>query len=243
MSWLYKLERKFGRLAIPNLMLFVVIGQAGIFLIETLFPVTMAASLINLNTSLVLHGQVWRLLTFIFVPTDSSIWVVLISLYFYYFIGATLEKVWGSFIFGVFYFMNILAAIAAAFITGYGINLFINLSLLVAFAVVSPDYEFLLFFFLRIRAKWFALIEGVFAIVTFIFSDWSVRAAILGSLLVLALFFWRDVASIFRKATRFRKSRNHFRTQMREWEREFAQNRRRARQPDQDWKDDQGSEV
>lgn len=248
MLWLYKLERKLGRFAIRNLMLFVVIGQAGIFLIDYLFPVYQAVSLINLVPSLVLHGQVWRLLTFIFVPTGGSIWVIILSLYFYYFIGATLEKVWGSFKFGMFYFLNILAAIAAAFITsvftpfGYGVNYFVNLSLLVAFAFVSPDYEFLLFFFLRIKAKWLALAQAVFSIVILIIADWSTRAAVLASLVVLVMFFWRDVFSVFRKATRFNKSRNHFRSQMRDWEREFSRNQRRARRQDENWQDDQDNE-
>lgn len=235
MRFLYKLERKLGRFAIHNLMLFIVIGQAVVFLINYFSLAPGAVALFTLNSSLVLKGQVWRLLTFIFVPASFDIWGIIFSLYFYYFIGSTLEKVWGSFKFGVFYFMNVLAAIAAAFITGgNGENLFINLSLLVAFAVVSPDFEFFLFFLLRIKAKWFALVNAAFVLYYFIIGNWPTRAAILGSVVVLVLFFWHDVWNLLRNATRYRKTRNNFRTQTREWEREFDQNQRRARRSKED---------
>ena len=76
MNWLNKLERKFGRIGVPNLMLYIVVGN----LIVYLFDIFMFAkggvtfsSYLSLNPDAVLHGQVWRLITFVFIPPETSL--------------------------------------------------------------------------------------------------------------------------------------------------------------------------
>ena len=100
--WMDKLERKIGRFAIPHLMRYIVFGNVAVLLISMFQP-----SFVNtlvLAPELVLNGQIWRLISFIFIPPSGyNIFFVLISLYCYYWIGDTLEKMCGAFRFNVYY--------------------------------------------------------------------------------------------------------------------------------------------
>ncbi|MCQ4808402.1 rhomboid family intramembrane serine protease, partial [Intestinimonas massiliensis] len=94
----------------------------------------------------IFHGQIWRLVTFIFVPEGSKLFFVAISLYFYYFIGNALEQEWGSARFTVFYGIGVLVNIAVGLVLTflYGLNYpwpvvsmyYINMSLFFAFAAL-----------------------------------------------------------------------------------------------------------
>lgn len=189
MRWLYKLENKFGRHYIRNLMAVVVIGMAGVYVLDLFFaPSGMAiSSYLSLSRAAILQGQVWRLITFIFVPGSNSIWL-LITLYFYYMMGRMLEQAWGGFRLNVYYLFGMLGAIVAMFFTGYGTNTYLNLSLFLAFATIAPDTRFMLFFFIPIKAKWmavaYAALLAVQLVQTFLFYS---PLAGLYSLISLAL--------------------------------------------------------
>ncbi len=72
MKWVYKLERKFGRICIPHLMLVIIAGQAMVYLANLLNPDILLLSRFSLNWAAVMHGEVWRLLTFVFIPQSTS---------------------------------------------------------------------------------------------------------------------------------------------------------------------------
>src|SRR5690606_29801116 len=113
-----KLERRYGRYAIKNLMLYIIGLNALIFFWVQVNPA--ALNTLILHPSLVLRGEVWRLVTFIFIPpTFSPLWLIF-TLYFYYLVGSGLEQAWGSFKFNVYYLVGMIATILAAFITGHG---------------------------------------------------------------------------------------------------------------------------
>ena len=97
MKWVYKLERKFGRICIPHLMLVIIAGQAMVYLANLLNPDILLLSRFSLNWAAVMHGEVWRLLTFVFIPQSTSPLGLVLTLYFYYLIGNTLENTWGDF--------------------------------------------------------------------------------------------------------------------------------------------------
>ena len=82
------------RFGIPNLMLYVVGGNVIVYLLMMFTSANDANALafLTLNTAAVLKGEVWRILTYVFVPTTSGLFWLLISLYFYYWIGSTLER-------------------------------------------------------------------------------------------------------------------------------------------------------
>lgn len=157
MKWVYKLERKFGRICIPHLMLVIIAGQAMVYLANLLNPDILLLSRFSLNWAAVMHGEVWRLFTFVFIPQSTSPLGLVLTLYFYYLIGNTLENTWGDFQFNVYYLCGMLGAILAAALTGYGTSYYINLSLFFAFAMLYPDFQVLLFFIIPIKMKYMAL--------------------------------------------------------------------------------------
>ena len=121
------MERKFGKYAIPNLPLIIVIIYGFGFLMNLVKPEWIY--FITLNPEAIIHGQVWRLVSWIFVPDSASnVFFVLIFLFFYYSIGKNLEIAWGKFAFNFFFFMGIFLTIIGAFLLfGY-------------FKFIAPDY-------------------------------------------------------------------------------------------------------
>ena len=208
MNWLNKLERKLGRYAIPNLMLWL-IGAYGIgFILAQVAPGIFAYLL--LSPYHILHGQIWRLVTWIFMPTDSNLFSLVIMAIFYYQLGTTLERNWGTFRFNVYIFGGMLFTVLGAFIlygimaitaggaspelisysisTGFSTN-FINLSIFLAFALSYPDMQVLLMFVIPIKMKWMAIVYGVLVVLEFFISGWAGKVSIVMSLLNFIIFF------------------------------------------------------
>lgn len=111
---LAKMERKYGKYAIRNLPLYTTIIYAAGFLMFQIWPDIIG--LFTLNIYAILHGQVWRLFTWILIPDNSGIFWALLSMYFYFSIGRTLERTWGSFLYNVYYFSGLFWTVAGAFL-------------------------------------------------------------------------------------------------------------------------------
>ena len=139
MNWLDRLERRMGRRYIRNLMQYLCIGMLGVFVLEYLPLKSSAVQLLYFNRALILKGEVWRLVTFLFVPPTGSLIWILFNLYFYYFLGTALEQYWGSTRFTLYYLIGTLGAIAGGMIAGVGTNQYLNLSLLLSYAVLNPE--------------------------------------------------------------------------------------------------------
>ncbi len=205
-----KWNRKLGRYAISNLMLYIVAGMALVYVADLALSMTKGISLVSLlafDKAAILRGEVWRVLTFVLLPPDSSILFILFALYFYWLIGSALENQWGSFRFNVFYFCGVLCTILSGLITGYATNQYLNLSLFFAFALLYPDFQIMLFFMLPIKIKYLAILDAVFFLVSFIFSSWPGRIALLIALANIALFFGRDFINMIRNWDRRRRFR------------------------------------
>lgn len=153
----------------------------------------------------ILQGQVWRVLTFIFVPSTDNMLFLAISLYFYWLIGNSLENEWGSFKFDVFYLCGVLGSIVFGLITGFATAEYLNMSLFLAFAILYPNYQVLVFFFIPIKMKWLALIDLVGLILLFVFVGWPGKIALLVAFVNIALFFWRGLYYRIKNAFRRRK--------------------------------------
>jgi Rhomboid family. len=214
MNFLNKLERKAGKLAIPHLMFYVCGGMLAVFLTDYLLPQVGLGNLLMLDLAKVAQGQIWRLITFILIPVDYSPLWILFSLYFYCLIGESLEREWGSFRFCLFYLTGMIGAILAALLTGGGTNLYLNLSLFLAFAFFYPDYELLLFFILPVKVKYLALIDLIMMVIWLVTGTWSVRTAVIFSLLNVVLYFGGYFLKHFRQWLSFRKTRSNFRKYM-----------------------------
>lgn len=209
MKWIDRLEFKFRRFGLENLMIYVVSTMLVALLAEMILglPVT---QWISLDRAAVLRGEVWRLITFIFQPPATSpIWVF-ISLYFYYFIGSSLENAWGASKFTIYYAFGILGAIIAGMITGYGDNAYLNLSLFLAFAQLYPDQQLLLFFVIPVKVKYLAYVDWALLGIAFLLGGWPQKAAVLASILNFFLFFGRDFWDSFNNWRRYGKRRRQF---------------------------------
>ena len=161
------------RFGIPNLMRYIVIGNAVVYFLSMLSRNADAAALdfLAFNLNGLLHGEIWRIVTYIFVPGYSSPFALLIALYFYYWIGSTLEREWGTPKFTLYYLggaaLTVVGVILTSLISGnYYLTLagtgYVNLSMFLAFAVLFPNMTVLLFFIIPIKIKWLAIVDGVF---------------------------------------------------------------------------------
>ena len=212
-KWLNWLERKLYRFNIPPIMKYIVFAMGGVFVLDLMLSMTTAyttrlnlTAYLVLDISSVLQGQVWRLITWLFVPQQDNLLWMLLSLYFYYMIGTTLENRWGARRFLIYYVIGALANIAGAFIAhaitgyGYGVNTYLYYSLFLAFAALYPDMQFMLFFFLPVKAKWLAAIDLLYFLLAIITGGTSLRMAALASLVNVALFFGEDIYQLGRRA-------------------------------------------
>ena len=179
MSFLNRLERKLGRFAIPHLMYYL-IGLNIFGVILNLMRPGIFSQYLSLNAEAIMHGQVWRIVTFIIQPPDStSIFWSAIMLYIYYLIGSQLEQVMGTFKFNAYIFMgvilHVIAALIAYALTGVSYPIgtsYLYLSFFFIYAMAFPNARFLLFFLLPVRGMWIAVLDGFYFI-------WAIIQAVL----------------------------------------------------------------
>ncbi len=201
MGFFNELERKYQKFAIRNLMYYILFFYAAGLIIWLVNPMIYSTYL-SLDAGKILQGQIWRLVTFLIFPPAFGNWKFtqllfgVIALFMYNSLGQTLENIWGSFRFNVFFFMGVVAQIAASFIgyfvfgqtwlltTGY-----LNSAIFLAFALYYPDASFLLFFVLPIKAKWLAVAECVIYLYDFLKGDVSTRVQLIISLITIIVFF------------------------------------------------------
>ena len=181
---------KHPRFGINNLMMIICIANIAVWLFSAMDTTGLLVNLLTFSPYHILRGQIWRLVTFVFVPMYSSPFSLLISLYFYYFIGSTLERQWGTGRFTIYYLCGILLQVIYGFIiyltTGinYGMSAnYINLSMFFAFATLYPDNVVLLFFIIPIKMKWLAVIDSLY----FAYSIFSNLGAGMGLMSFLPL--------------------------------------------------------
>ena len=190
-SLLSKLERRLGRFAPVNLTLWLVGLQAAAYIVIRLKPE--AESDFMLAPSLVAQGEVWRLVTFLFLPWQvgggvlGPIWMIF-AMMMLYTVGTSLEAAWGSFRYDAFLLLATLATIASSLVFGGVTNQYILTSLWLAFAVEFPDYEILLFFILPVKMKWLGLLGGGFIIWDLITGGMAARVGITVAMAAFLLF-------------------------------------------------------
>lgn len=209
----FDMERRLRRLSIRNLMNYIVGGMALCYVLIMFMPGL--TGYLTLSRAALMRGQIWRLITFIFIPNGSNMFFLLMSLYFYWMIGSTLENQWGTFKFNLFYLVGVIGSILAALITGYAHNAYLNLSLFLAFAAIYPDHQILLFFFLPVKMKWLAILDIVLYLYMFIVGGFSTRITILLCLANVILFVGGDLLNTLRREAGYFKTRRNFRRAMR----------------------------
>ena len=213
----YNLERRLRRYTIADLMKYIAIGQGLVYILMFVWPTlgnTLYASIV-LTRSALLRGQIWRLITFVFVPPAGSPIFVLFALYFYYMIGVALERRWGKVRFNLYYGVGTVCAWIACLLTGYATNTYLNLSLFFAFAAMFPNEEVYLFGILPIKVKYLALVDVLIYLQQFIAGSASTRVTIVLCLLNVILFLGGDLLNTLRRESQYWKTRYNFRKTMR----------------------------
>lgn len=202
MDFFAKLERKYSKYAIKNLMYYIMILY-GVGLVIQIMPGMgmMYWQYLSLDASAILGGQIWRVFTFLMYPPAlgnfvfDSVFLGVLGLFVYYNLGQTLENLWGAFRFNVFFLMGVLGQIIATLI-GYLVfqeslqmtTGFLNFSIFLAFAIYFPNAQFYMFFVLPVKAKWLAVAECAVYLYSFILGTTSTRWEIAISLANVIIF-------------------------------------------------------
>ena len=205
MRILNRLERRFGNGGIPNVTLALIMAQVAVYIIsKTNQNPEEVMKAFYLVPSLVMEGQVWRLLSFLAVPPVSNPIFAFFFWYLFYLMGNSLEQFWGMFRYNIFLLIGYLATVAASFLFPNvpASNGFLQGSVFLAFAFLNPDFVLYIFFILPVKIKWLALITWISYAYLLIFGEWNTRLLIVASICNYLLFFWSDIKDRIRTGKR-----------------------------------------
>jgi membrane associated rhomboid family serine protease len=176
---------------IPNLMLYILIGNVLVYVLDLVSNGTCSAML-YFSRYAIFHGEVWRLITFLFVPSTTSMLSFVLSLFLYYFIGRALENLWGPGRFTFYYLLGVIFNLLFGLVVGYTTNYYLNMSLFFAFATLYPDTQFLLII-IPVKAKWLAWIDLAFFAIEMITGTFPYNMLPLVAMLNYLVFFGEDL--------------------------------------------------
>ena len=214
---------KHPNFGIPNLMKIIVFGQIAVYLVDLISRLMFSQSwmsILQFYPAYILHGQVWRLVTWVVVPYASSPFMLLLSCYFYYWIAAMLEREWGTARFTLFYLSGMVLSVLLGLAMGLvqmnttftisPINLgyYLNLSIFLVLAVLYGEMQVLLFFVVPVKMKWMALIDVVLVVLDMVdltrMGYWMLDLVPLASFVNFVVFtwpFWRAKLGLARHKT------------------------------------------
>ncbi|MGI6122953.1 MAG: hypothetical protein ACOYIG_02040 [Acetivibrionales bacterium] len=226
MKRLSRLELRYGRYAISNLTLYIAALNLAVFLLSVFSRGYGIVGLLTLNPNRIIKNlEIWRLITFVFIPETFSIFWILFSVYLIYMLGESLERYWGTFKLNVYYFVGMLGSIIAAFITyifaktGAMTGYYLNMSLFLAYATLFPEQEFMIFFILPVKVKYLGMLDAAFLLYSIYFSisigAWYQAVAILVAIINYLLFFGKDFIKWIKLRRQVAKNRKRFFDQVR----------------------------
>ena len=165
MNTVKNLRRNFERFCyqhrnkgIPNLMLYISIGTAIVYILSMMDNSSTLYYALHFDRELILHGQVWRLFTYVFTHNVGNILLQMISLLCYFSLGKAMENIWGTFRFNLFYFTGVVLMDLFCMLFGGNADVtYLNLSLLIGYATLYPNAQFLIFFIIPVKAWILAL--------------------------------------------------------------------------------------
>lgn len=234
-------ERKFGKYAVRNLSLVLIVCYVVGYIIQVFAPGIV--SLLTLNPYAILHGQIWRLVTWVLIPPDSLDLFTIIMLLFYYNVGSSLERIWGTYRYNVYLFSGMLYTIIGSFLAlliywliartvGAEVNpvvvqtastlfstFYINMSIFLAYAATFPDAQVLLMFVIPVKMKWMGVAYAVLLLIQLLGGVGSTvfnifyRIALVASLLNFVI-FWITSRGRISMSPKQAKRRQEFRSEV-----------------------------
>lgn len=204
MSFLQKIERKYGRYVVPGLTNYIIATYIVGYILYVINPGWL--EYITLEPGLILQGQIWRLVSWVLIPPGSPNIFTIITLLFYYSVGMTLERTWGGFRYNVYIFGGLIFTVIGAFfayliakaglpagsiplVGGAFSTYYISMSVYLAFALTYPDMQVLLYLVIPVKMKWMGFIYVAFIVYDCINMSWAGRVAVIASLLNFMVFF------------------------------------------------------
>jgi hypothetical protein len=184
---LKKIRQRFERFClrnrdkgISNLMLYICLGSGIVTFAGMLNGGDLLYQILCFDKAAILRGQVWRLFSWLLTEQLGGGLLSLLFLYFFYRLGNAVERSIGTFKFNLFYLAGVvimdLFAMAfcpteqvlidnmlippEAFTYFYGnMAYYLHLSMVLAFATMYPDSQFMIFFIIPVRAWVIALFD------------------------------------------------------------------------------------
>ena len=199
-----ELRRRFNRFCfqnrhkgIPNLMLYISLGCALVYLMTQVTQNPLLYSLLVFDREAILHGQIWRLITYPLTFYHSNILLMAVFLFCYYSLGRAMENIWGTLRFNLFYFCGILMMDVWCMIFGGRADVtYLNLSLFLSYATMFPNAQFLLFFIIPVKAWIFALFDLALVLYSLLADPFPYNCFSVISLANYFLFFGADVLNV-----------------------------------------------
>lgn len=210
---------------IVGLMRYITIANVAVYFLDLLSN-GILSRIISFVPSYIFSGQIWRLVTFVAVPTVSgssalSLLSFAITTWLYYSIGTALEQRWGSTRFSVFYGLGVIFSVIGGLLLVMLNNAYmpystasmsyVNLSMFLAFATLYPELQFYLFAIIPIKAKWMGYLAGAqyaFSVIATLISG-NIPLALMAVLALLQyfLFFWDEICGVITRG----KSKSNYR--------------------------------
>lgn len=221
MTFLDKLERRIGFIAIPGLIKIVVAFTGLVYVLTYLNPEFL--SILSLDPAAIRRGEIWRLITYLFLPGSAAqpgsmmgpLWVM-VALWFLWFIGDGLEKAWGAFRLTLYFLVGMIGTTAAAFLFGAQFsNTMLASTLFFAFAWFYPDEVIYVFFIIPMKIKWLAWVSAGLLLFGFVTGSMSYRIAFLVAMSNYLIFFGPQIFRQVRERKNVSSRRRRFEVQSR----------------------------
>ena len=198
------LQRNFERfclkhrdLGIPNLMLWIAIGTVAVYVLQLIDPSGAVFFALYFSPQAILKGQIWRLVSYIFLPNESFVLFFIIMLVFYVQIGRVMEGYWGRFKFNLFYFLGILLMDIGGLILKTSVSVgYMNILLLLSYATLAPEARVLIFGIIPFKMKWLAWVYLAMLLLSVLRTSWPALLMPFFPLLDYVLFFGKDVLNV-----------------------------------------------
>ncbi|MFI3177392.1 MAG: hypothetical protein R3Y67_07890 [Eubacteriales bacterium] len=216
-SILEQLEYKFGRFAIENISLYLIICYGFGYVMQLINSDFLMY--LTLNPERILHGQIWRIFTWVIVPPyTTNVFFLLITMYFYYSIGTSLERTWGVFRYNLYLFSGMFFTVLGSlllyvvfhlgfggeefvlyatyaneeffsYVSQYFSTYYINMSIFLAYAATFQDRSVYFMMLFPIKVKWLGIIYGCMLLADFFQGSLVTKFSIGASLLNFLIFF------------------------------------------------------
>ena len=188
---------------IPNLMLYVCVGNAIVYLMSQVAGSTHLYSLLLFSRTAILRGQVWRLITWPLTMYRSNILLMAVALLCYYSLGRVIEQLWGTYKFNLFYLSGIVMMDVYCMIFGCQADVsYLNSSLFMSYATMFPSATFLLFFIIPVKAWIFALLNLIEIVIGLVAYPFPYNLFPIIALMNYFLFFGKDAVNVIPQSWR-----------------------------------------